>query len=140
MKKTLHIYGILFLSILLLSQAQNVTGQAILYENFDYTVPGYIGGNGNAGSTSNNWTTHSVTTGQTTTIDLYTGSLSYLGLMGSSGNKILMPGANSTVSRDVNAAITTTVTTIYFSALVNVVDNTQLSLTTVDYFMCIGAT
>ena len=58
MKKYLILFVIAFgLSILGFGQ--------VLYEDFNYTVPGNIGGNGNAGSTSNNWTTHSVTTGQT---------------------------------------------------------------------------
>jgi hypothetical protein len=140
MKKTLLFKGILFLSVLILSQAQNLTGQVILYESFDYTVPGYVGGNGAVGTSSNNWTTHSVTTGQTTTIDLYTGSLSYTGIISPAGNRVLLPGTNSTVSRDVNRAITTTSTTVYYSAFIKVIDNTQLSSTTTDYFISLGAT
>ena len=112
----------------------------ILYEDFNYTVPGYVGGNGAAGTSSNNWTTHSVSTGQTTTIDLQTGgSLLYTGLAASAGSRIKLPGTNSTVSRDINRAFTSTATVLYYSALVNVIDATQLSATTPDYFMCFGA-
>ncbi|HNW54313.1 MAG TPA: hypothetical protein PKN21_08605, partial [Bacteroidales bacterium] len=44
----------------------------ILYEDFNYATPAYIGGNGAPGTSSNNWTTHSNTTPtpQTTTIDV----------------------------------------------------------------------
>ena len=112
----------------------------ILYEDFNYAPPAYIGGNGIAGTSSNNWTTHSVTTGQTTTIDIYTGNLSYPGLSTSSGYKTKLPGTNSTVSRDINRAITSTATVLYYSALINVIDATQLSATTADYFMHFGAT
>ena len=140
MKKTLLITR-LSLPILLFSFTASVLkGQLVLYEGFDYPLPGYIGGNtGSAGSASNNWITHSITSGQTTTIDLYAGSLNYLGSQNPIGNRILLPGNNSTVSRDVNRAITTSSTVIYYSALINVLDNTQLS-TTGDYFMCIGQT
>ena len=53
---------------------------ALLYEGFDYPAGEYIGGNGDPGSTSNNWTTHSVTSGQTTTVDIISGNLFYTGL------------------------------------------------------------
>ncbi len=113
----------------------------ILYEDFNYTVPGYVGGNGAVGTSSNNWTTHSVTTGQTTTIDLQTGgSLSYPGLTASAGSRVKLPGTNTPVSRDINRGFTSTATVLYYSALVNVIDATQLSATTPDYFMCFGAT
>jgi len=45
MKNILLQKGLLFLSIMFLSFSQKVNGQVILYEGFDYTVPGYIGGN-----------------------------------------------------------------------------------------------
>jgi hypothetical protein len=109
-------------------------------ETFNYTSPGNIGGNGNAGSISNNWTTHSVTAGQTTTIDVISGSLSYTGLAASTGNKVYSFGSANTMSRDVNTAITTTATTAYYSALINIVDNSGISATTPDYFMHFGAT
>ena len=104
-------------------------GQAILYEDFNYAPPAYIGGNGNAGSTSNNWTTHSVTTGQTTTIDVVSGNLSYLGLAASSGYKVYFFSNANATSRDVNRAITPvgSPTVMYYSALINIIDNTQLS-------------
>lgn len=113
-------------------------GQAILYEDFNYTPPAYVGGNGAAGTSSNNWTTHSVTTGQTTTIDVLNGNLSYTGLATSSGNKIFLPGTNSTVSRDINRAIVNPASTVaYYSVLVKVIDVTQLS-TSFDYFLSFG--
>jgi hypothetical protein len=134
MKKSLLFRGLMFLTILLFSYFQNVNGQLILYENFDYTIPGYIGGNGAAGTSSNNWTTHSVTTGQTTTIDLIAGNLTYTGILIPQGNRVLLFGNNNLTSRDVNRAFTTTSTTLYFSALINIVDNSQIT-TNGDYFM-----
>lgn len=120
-------------------------GQTIFYDGFNYSVPGNIGGN-TANSTdgvgSNNWLTHSntATTG-VGTIDVITGSLNYPGIAASVGNKILLPGANSTTPRDVNSSLTTTATTIYYSFLINVIDNTQLTAAisgTDNYFMCLG--
>ena len=140
MKKTLLFKGILFLLILILPGLQNLSAQVILYESFDYTVPGYIGGNtGATGSSSNNWTTHSVTAGQTTTIDLLTGNLGYTGLLSAIGNKVLLFSNANATSRDINRAITTTASTLYYSALINIVDNSQIN-STGDYFMAIGAT
>lgn len=122
-------------------------GQTLLYEDFNYTVPGNIGGNTTTAldaTGANNWATHSNTSttngvGLPGTIDLVSGSLSHIGLPTSTGNKVLMPGANTTTSRDVNRAITTTSKVVYYSALINVIDNTQLK-TTPDYFMALGAT
>jgi hypothetical protein len=137
MKKSLLSLTVL-ITLLLVVSTGYVKSQ-VLYEGFDYTVPGYIGGNGNAGSSSNNWTTHSVTSGQTTTIDLYSGSLSYTGLNPSVGNKVLIFGNANATSRDVNRAFTSTASILYFSALINIVDNSQLT-TNGDYFMNFGAT
>lgn len=114
-----------------------------LYEGFNYTTPGFIGGNLTTATDaigSNNWVTHSntVTTG-TGTIDVLSGNLSY-GLQTSTGNKILLPGNNVTTPRDINRAITITGTTAYYSVLINVIDNTQLSATTPSYFMGLGTT
>jgi hypothetical protein len=139
MKKTLLFKGFLFLFILILTQAQKLSGQAILYENFDYAVPAYIGGNGDAGASSNNWTTHSVTAGQTTTINIAAGNLTYTGLLAPTGNKVLLFSSANTTSRDINRAFTTTSTVLYFSALINVIDNSQLG-TAGDYFMSFGST
>lgn len=118
-------------------------GQA-LYEPFDYATPGYIGGNLTTASDatgSNNWATHSntATTG-TGTIDVLSGSLSYAGLATSTGNRVLLPGNNATTPRDINRAITVSGTTVYYSTLINVIDNTQLSSTTPSYFMGLGTT
>ena len=112
----------------------------VLYEDFNYATPAYIGGNGNAGASSNNWTTHSVTAAQTTTIDVVDNSLSYTGLASTTGNKILIPGTNSAVSRDINRGFISTATVLYYSVLINVVDATQLSSSAADYFMSFGAT
>jgi hypothetical protein len=112
-------------------------GQAILYEDFNYTPPAYIGGSGSAGSTSNNWTTHSGSGG---TIDILSGNLSYTGLAASNGYKVyLFSNANAT-SRDVNRAFTSTATVLYYSALINIIDATQILSATSDYFMHFGAT
>ena len=118
-------------------------GQA-LYEPFVYATPGYIGGNLTTASDatgSNNWATHSntATTG-TGTIDVISGSLSYAGLATSTGNRVLLPGNNATTPRDINRAITVSGTTVYYSTLINVIDNTQLSPTTPSYFMGLGTT
>lgn len=111
----------------------------VLYEDFNYPTPATIGGNGAAGTSSNNWTTHSVSTGQTTTVDIQDGSLTYTGLKTSTGNKVsFFSNANAT-SRDINRSFTSTATTLYFSALINIVDNSQIT-TNGDYFLHFGAT
>lgn len=131
------------LYILLLLAITNFSiGQVVLNETFDYTVPGFIGGNlatTNDAIGSNNWSTHSntATTG-IGTIDVLAGSLTYTGLASSLGNKILLPGSNTTTPRDINRAITSTSTTLYYSLLLNVVDNTQLSATAPSYFTGFG--
>ncbi|MCX6245209.1 MAG: lamin tail domain-containing protein [Bacteroidetes bacterium] len=114
--------------------------QVVLYEDFNYTPPANIGGNGNAGSTNNNWTTHSVTSGQTTTIDVVSGNLSYTGLFPPNGYKVSMFGNGNLTSRDINRAFTYSGgNVLYFSVLLNVVDNSGIT-TTGDYFMHFGAT
>jgi hypothetical protein len=123
-------------------------GQTLLYENFNYTVPGNIGGSTTTASDAtgaNNWATHSNTaTSGTGTIDVINGSLSYPGLPTSTGNKVMLPGANTTTPRDINRAFTTTTiaTTVYYSFLINVIDNTQLGATASSngYFASFGAT
>ena len=122
-------------------------GQTLLYENFNYTVPGNIGGSTTTASDAtgaNNWATHSNTStvsgvGLAGTIDLVSGSLSYISLPTSTGNRVLLPGSNTTTSRDVNRAFTTTSKVVYYSALINVIDNTQLK-TSPDYFLALGTT
>lgn len=114
-------------------------GQALLTESFNYTTPAYVGGNGAIGTSSNGWTTHSVTSGQATTIGVYNGSLSYPGLAAPVGNKVMLPASNITVSRDINSGFTTTNTSLYYSALINVLDVTQLGVS-FDYFMSFGET
>lgn len=132
---------ILFLSLcaLIFVCTNYSKGQLVLYEDFNYPPPAYIGGNGNAGSSSNNWTTHSVTTGQTTTIDIINGNLTYPGLAASSGYKAFSFGNNNATSRDINRAISTTSTVLYYSVLINIIDNSGLTASG-DYFMHFGAT
>jgi len=114
--------------------------QVLLYEPFDYATPAFIGGNGGAvGSTSNNWITHSVTTGPTNTVNIEDGNLTYPGLASSTGNKVFLFSNRNATSRDVNRAITSTSKVLYYSALVTVVDTVQLK-TTGDYFLHFGAT
>lgn len=117
-----------------------VSAQLSWYESFDYSDPLYIGGNGAAGTSSNNWTTHSVTAGQTTTIDVIVDNLSYTGLPDPTGKKILFFSNANATSRDINRAISGSTTTMYYSALINVLDNSQLSASAFDYFMAFGAT
>lgn len=105
-----------------------------------FTGTGNIGGNctvvaATPDCASNGWYTHSGTVG---TIDIIAGSLSYTGLQASTGDKVLITGL-STLTRDVNAAITITGNVAYYSALVNVIDATNLSSTGWDYFMSFGA-
>jgi PKD repeat protein len=133
-QRSLLLLGLISLAFFRIGQAQ-----IVLYEDFNYTPPAYIGGNGGAGSSSNNWTTHSVTSGQTTTIDVINGNLSYPGIVPPSGNKVSMFGNNNLTSRDINRPITATGNVLYFSVLLNVIDNSGLT-TTGDYFMHFGAT
>jgi PKD repeat protein len=128
-----------FLVVLLIGLNGIGHAQTILYEDFNYTPPTYVGGNGAAGSSSNNWTTHSVSTGQTTTIDVVNGNLSYTGLFPSNGYKVSMFGNNNLTSRDINRAFTSSSNVLYFSVLLNLVDNSGIT-TTGDYFMHFGAT
>ena len=130
----------MFTALLLVTAVASGWGQAILTETFNYPTPAYVGGNGAAGTSSNGWTTHSLTAGQTTTVDIQDGSLSYPGLAASTGNKVyLFSNANAT-SRDINSGFTSsTASAMYYSALVNVVDNSQITAAG-DYFMTFGAT
>lgn len=121
-------------------------GQTIMYEGFNYSVPGFVGGNTTTttdAAGSNNWFTHSNSAGNATSIDLSTGSLSYAGIAPSTGNKISLIGSNGTTPRDINRGFTSSATTLYYSALINIIDNTQLSATlpltgTNNYFMSFG--
>ncbi len=108
--------------------ANNTYGQ-VFYEPFDGT--GSIIGNG--------WTVHSPTT-PSGDIAKVEGSLTYPGLVASTGNKVLLPG-NAVSPNDVNAPITLPAGTnvAYFSALVSVVGNTSLGAN-FDYFMHFGGT
>jgi len=115
-------------------------GQTPFYDGF--TGTDNIGGTGNL-TNNNGWTTHSPSTGGGT-IPITSGSLSYAGLQASTGNKVSLPGSNTTTSRDVNATLSlgTGVTVAYFSGLINVTDNTQLATAFSDnsYFMHFGNT
>ena len=117
----------------------------IYYEGFDYSVPGNVGGSTTTATDavgSNNWFTHNNTASTGVgTIEVTTGSLSYAGILAPTGNKVYLPGANATTPRDINSGFTTTATTIYYSFLINVIDNTQLSSAisgTNNYFISLG--
>lgn len=129
-------------TLLLLVITSMSFGQALL-EQFNYTVGGNVGGNTNATDAvgSNNWATHS--NSLVGTVDVIAGSLTYPGILPSVGNKILLPGSNATVPRDINRGFAvSTDNVMYYSLLLNVVDNTQLSATASanGYFMSFGAT
>ncbi len=127
----------LIMLLALLSWIPDIYSQ-ILVEGFGYAPGDNIGGNtASSGTSNNNWTTHS--NSKVGTIDVVLGSLTYTGII-SAENKIFMPGDNTNIPRDVNRSFTTSTASImYYSALINVVDNTQLS-STGDYFMNFGAT
>lgn len=131
--------AISFLVVLLIGINGIGHAQTILYEDFNYAPPAYVGGNGNAGSSSNNWTTHSITSGQTTTIDVVNGNLSFTGLFPSNGYKVSMFGNGNLTSRDINRAFTSSSNVLYFSVLLNLVDNSGITANG-DYFMHFGAT
>lgn len=124
-----------FILLAFLGISQFAVGQ--FYDGF--TGTGNIGGDcDTVGATpdcaSNGWLTHSGTVG---TIDIVTGSLSYATLQASTGDKVHITGS-ATLTRDVNAAITIVGNVAYYSALVNVIDATNLSSTGFDYFLCFG--
>ena len=56
MKKNLHFKKLII--VVFLAGMSLAGWSQVLYEDFNYTTPAYIGGNGNTGTTSNNWTTH----------------------------------------------------------------------------------
>ena len=127
-KNSLTMKKIYFLLIAVFC-VNGVWGQT-LYEDFNYTVGGNIGGNlATSGTTNNNWTTHSNSLAGT--INVLSGSLNYTGLQSSTGNRVAIPGSNATVSRDVNraAGLAASQNTTYFSFLLNVVNATQLGTT-----------
>lgn len=79
---------------------------------------------------ANGWATHSGTAGQLAIVETPSdngNSLSYPGLVASTGNRIAMVAGNS---EDVNFPLTATLTTgtVYYSALVKVLDAAQLDL------------
>ncbi|CAM3504228.1 hypothetical protein FSS13T_10230 [Flavobacterium saliperosum S13] len=117
--------------------------QTLIYEGFDFPAGSNVGGTAttNDGVINNNWATHS--TSNASPIEVISGNLSYAGIAPSTGNKILLPGSNATTPRDINRGFTTTTTTLYYSALINIIDNTQLSTATTltgtnSYFMSFG--
>jgi len=87
----------------------------------------YIPFTGTGPLTSNGWTTHSGTTGQLLTIETTSdsgNSLSYPGLATPTGNRTSMIAGNT---EDVNFTLSTSLTgVIYYSALIKVLDATQL--------------
>jgi len=131
------LYNSLFL-VAFLAISQLSFGQ--FYDGF--TGTGNIGGNcTTVGATpdceSNGWYTHNGTVG---TIDILPGSLSYNGLQTSTGNKVYILGNNTQLSRDVNAPVTISGNVAYYSAIINVIDSTNLHATNVNYFMHFATT
>lgn len=130
-------YNALFL-MAVLAISQSSFGQ--FYDGF--TGTGNIGGNcdtvaATTDCVSNGWYTHSGTVG---TIDIITGSLSYTGLQASTGDKVYILGNNTQLSRDVNHPVTISGTVAYYSAIINVMDSTNLNATNVNYFMHFATT
>lgn len=128
--------SLFFMAILAVNQ--NSFGQ--FYDGF--TGTGNIGGNcTTVGPTpdceSNGWYTHSGTVG---TIDIIQGSLSYNGLQASTGGKVYILGNNTQLSRDVNHPVTISGNVAYYSAIINVIDSTNLHETNVNYFMHFATT
>jgi len=137
MKKNLHFKKLII--VVFLAGMSLAGWSQVLYEDFNYATPAYIGGNGNTGTTSNNWTTHSVTAGHITTVDIADGNLTYTGLKSSNGNKVNFFSNTNLTDRDINRAFSSSATAIYYSVLVNITDNSQITAAG-DYFMNIGAT
>jgi hypothetical protein len=128
--------------LFVLTAVANVVG-AQLYEGFNYTAGQNVGGTCNpAPCSNNNWTTHLASNAGT--IDVLSGSLNYAGLLASSGNRIYIPGNNATTTRDINTPtlINGTPAIAYYSFLINVVNNTQLSTgyNQSNYFISFGTT
>lgn len=88
----------------------------------------YIPFTGTGALNANGWTTHSGTPGQLTILTTPSdsgNSLSYPGLLASTGNRTSMIAGNG---EDVNFPLPATLTgTVYFSSLVKVLDDTQLT-------------
>jgi len=138
--KKLLLFKKMIIVVLLVGLTTAGWAQELLYEGFDYATPAFIGGNTDVpGVSSNNWVTHSVTATHTTTIDIEDGSLSYSGLKSSTGNKVLLFSNANATSRDVNRGFATTAKVAYYSALINIIDNSQLTALD-NYFMHFGAT
>jgi len=113
---------------------------ALLFVGFQLTGRGqdfYDGFTGTGDISNNNgWTIHN----GTGIIPINSGSLVYTGLQAPVGNRVTIPGNNTTVSADVNAPLTVgVVDAAYYSILINVIDNTQIKANP-DYFMSFGAT
>lgn len=122
----------------LLAISQNLFGQ--FYDGFSGT--GNIGGNcTTVGATpdceSNGWYTHSGTNG---TIDIIPGNLSYPGLQAPIGNKVYILGNNTQLSRDVNHPITISGSVVYYSAIIKILDSTNLNSSAVNYFLHLATT
>jgi len=115
----------------------SIKTQAQFYDGF--TGTGNIGGTCSDATCNNNgWYTHS--NSKPATIDILSGSLNYTGLAASTGNRVYISGNTLELTRDVNAAVTGLTTVAYYSALIKVIDTTNLSATGFDYFMSLGAT
>ncbi len=128
MKKIrLFIFGLLVLAIF-----SHTNTYAQFYDGF--TGTGNIGGNcPDATCNNNGWFTHS--NSSDSTINIVPGNLSYVGMPDPTGNRIYITGNTTAVKRDVNAAVTITGNVAYFSALINIPDNTNLGATVGNYFI-----
>jgi hypothetical protein len=103
-------------------------------ESFNFT--GNIGGDCIDASCNNNgWYTHD--NSKVTTINVEEGSLTYPGIW-SGGNKVRLTGVTTEVTRDVNKAVTIVGVVTYYSALVNIIDATNLADGGYNYFMHLG--
>jgi hypothetical protein len=120
----------IYLFLAMFFVASGAWGQS-LYEDFNYTVGGNVGNNCTTATctANNNWFTHSNTAGNSATVTVLSGSLAYAGLQASTGNRVTVPGSNTTLPRDINrpTGLAASQNTIYYSFLLSINDNTQLS-------------
>ncbi len=103
-----------------------------------FTGTGNIGGDCSDATCSNNgWFTHS--NSKPAVIEIKSGSLSYSGLQASTGNRVAITGS-ADLSRDINAAVTVVGDVVYVSALINIVDATNIGESgAYNYFLHLAA-
>lgn len=126
MKKTLLEKGILFLFILVLTAAHNLTAQVTLphYDAINYS--------GTVLQTQASWT--AMNSGDDITISA--GSLFYPGLVSSLGNKVAFDGAGIDAYKSITSQ---TSGTVYYSYILKVTDIAALTSTTGSYFTGFGS-